>query len=286
LNLETLDGYLTRTGPMLGSWDGEEAARHALAAEGPSIVIPTLRRSRDKLKSFGRSLNHFLAVTPAEIGINLTFQRAADLLAEVLEASRESRKTVSGLLVKALQSEEDADVRALAALFCGLNGVVKEAVASEVARVFVQDEDLLVRTAAAAVLPYMNKVPNKVKADARQVVSVLVKHMRPGLFEQHSKGGKPRGEGAYFAFAGTVMALVPKLIAERDSPSPMAAMPSPSGPPAPGPSATSGSVASDLPASGTSDMAERLRQLDDLRAKNLITDDEYQAKRKALLDRL
>jgi hypothetical protein len=32
--------------------------------------------------------------------------------------------------------------------------------------------------------------------------------------------------------------------------------------------------------------AEALRQLDDLRAKNLITDEEYQAKRKAILDRL
>jgi uncharacterized RDD family membrane protein YckC len=34
------------------------------------------------------------------------------------------------------------------------------------------------------------------------------------------------------------------------------------------------------------DPAEALRQLDDLRAKILITDDEYQAKRKAILDRL
>ncbi len=34
------------------------------------------------------------------------------------------------------------------------------------------------------------------------------------------------------------------------------------------------------------DSAEALRQLDDLRAKNLITDEEYQAKRKIILDRL
>ena len=34
------------------------------------------------------------------------------------------------------------------------------------------------------------------------------------------------------------------------------------------------------------DTAEALRQLDDLRAKNLVTDEEYQAKRKAILDRL
>jgi Short C-terminal domain len=40
------------------------------------------------------------------------------------------------------------------------------------------------------------------------------------------------------------------------------------------------------PPSGPSDPAEALRQLDDLRAKNLITDEEYQAKRKAILDRL
>lgn len=40
------------------------------------------------------------------------------------------------------------------------------------------------------------------------------------------------------------------------------------------------------PAGASADTAEALRQLDDLRAKNLVTDEEYQAKRKAILDRL
>jgi uncharacterized RDD family membrane protein YckC len=40
------------------------------------------------------------------------------------------------------------------------------------------------------------------------------------------------------------------------------------------------------PASGAPDPAEALRQLDDLRAKNLITEEEYQAKREAIVDRL
>jgi len=40
------------------------------------------------------------------------------------------------------------------------------------------------------------------------------------------------------------------------------------------------------PAGAPADTAEALRQLEDLRSKNLITDDEYQAKRKAILDRL
>jgi Short C-terminal domain len=40
------------------------------------------------------------------------------------------------------------------------------------------------------------------------------------------------------------------------------------------------------PPSAPADPAEALRQLDDLRAKNLITDEEYQAKRKAILDQM
>jgi hypothetical protein len=40
------------------------------------------------------------------------------------------------------------------------------------------------------------------------------------------------------------------------------------------------------PPSGAPDSAEALRLLDDLRAKNLITEDEYQAKSKAIIDRL
>jgi len=40
------------------------------------------------------------------------------------------------------------------------------------------------------------------------------------------------------------------------------------------------------PAPASPDTAEALRQLDELRAKNLVTDEEYQEKRKAILDRL
>jgi uncharacterized RDD family membrane protein YckC len=40
------------------------------------------------------------------------------------------------------------------------------------------------------------------------------------------------------------------------------------------------------PAAGTSDTAEALRKLDELRGQNLITEAEYQEKRKAILDRL
>lgn len=40
------------------------------------------------------------------------------------------------------------------------------------------------------------------------------------------------------------------------------------------------------PVLATTDTAEALRQLDDLHTKNLISDEEYQAKRKAHLDRL
>lgn len=55
-------------------------------------------------------------------------------------------------------------------------------------------------------------------------------------------------------------------------------------PPVTFPSATGPS--SPPPAGASADTAEALRQLDDLRAKSLITDEEYQAKRKAILDRL
>jgi uncharacterized RDD family membrane protein YckC len=44
--------------------------------------------------------------------------------------------------------------------------------------------------------------------------------------------------------------------------------------------------ASPPPAPVSPDTAEALRQLDELRAKNLVTDEEYQAKRKAIMDRL
>jgi len=39
------------------------------------------------------------------------------------------------------------------------------------------------------------------------------------------------------------------------------------------------------PLSGPSDPVEALRQLDDLRAKNLITHEEHLSRRKAILDR-
>lgn len=286
LNLEALADYLTRTGPMLGPWDGEATARHELAAQGSSIVLPTLQRSRDKLKSFGPSINHFLAGPAAEIGINLIFQRATDLLIEVIESSEESRKTVSGLLAMALKPEEDPDVRALAALFCGLNGVAKEIVVYDVARVFAQDGDLLVKTAAAAVLHGMAEAPDELKTIADQIVSEVVRDMRPEVFERFSEAGSPQAKIASGIFAMTVMGLVPKLIAERDSPSSPATASTSSDLPASGASSTPADQSSDPSASGASTTAERLRQLDGLRVRKLITDDEYQAKRRAILNSL
>jgi uncharacterized RDD family membrane protein YckC len=76
-------------------------------------------------------------------------------------------------------------------------------------------------------------------------------------------------------------------IVERGSlgPPPAGYMPPPSyAPPVAFPSTSTPPPAA--PSSGAPDTAEALRQLDDLRAKNLITDEEYQAKRKAILDRL
>lgn len=76
-------------------------------------------------------------------------------------------------------------------------------------------------------------------------------------------------------------------IVERGSlgPPPAGYMPPPSyAPPVTFPSTSTPPPAA--PPSGPTDPAEALRQLSDLRTKKSITDEEYQAKRRAILDRL
>jgi uncharacterized RDD family membrane protein YckC len=70
-------------------------------------------------------------------------------------------------------------------------------------------------------------------------------------------------------------------------PPPAGFTPKPFAPPVTFPSTSTTPVAPPPSApSGPADPAEALRKLDDLRAKNLITEEEYEAKRKAIVDRL
>jgi Short C-terminal domain len=94
-----------------------------------------------------------------------------------------------------------------------------------------------------------------------------------------------RCEEAPPIFAGFLSGFPAYVRARVVGPPPARYMPPPSyAPPVTFPSTSPPPPAA--PPSGPSDPAEALRQLDDLRAKNLITDEEYQAKRKAILDRL
>jgi hypothetical protein len=269
--IAAIDDYLTRAlvpdseafdedGNMIVTWPGEESARHELASCGPAVVVPALRTASRCLKS-----------APGVVQI---FGRVSDLLLEVIDSSDESRNVTSGLLVVALAPEQDPDVRALATLFCGLNGVNPDVVKDQLTRVFVHDDDPLVKVASASVLVATPGTPDEVGTAAISLMVDWLRRTQPPELLKLVLGGSDADA------ARLVISLLPGLIAERSASASgtsisLSDVPKAPAPTRPGP-----------PASETSDAARRLRLLEELVEKRLISEEEYQSKRMNILDQL
>ena len=219
-DVEAIDRYLTQTGPYFGPWDEEEAERHRLAAQGPSITLPTLRQAVAKLKSFGDGLDHWLAGPVSEGGIRLVIERMMNLLATVIESYPPESLVgnfVGGLLVIAL-TDEDPDLRALAALCCGVDGVPDEVVVDQLQRVFVHDDDRVVKLAAALSLQGLDGVLEEVRELAGGLLVEFIERASPDLFARAGAfpGPKEEAEAAGLWMIGIeTLSLLGQVIARR-----------------------------------------------------------------------
>jgi hypothetical protein len=107
--LADIDVYLTQTGPFFGPWEEQDAVRRRLAEAGPSIVLPTLRATVRKLQSFGTALDSPFAGTYAEAGIRLAFDRATDLLIDIIRISTEEEPQLGGWIARNAAEAAEAE---------------------------------------------------------------------------------------------------------------------------------------------------------------------------------
>lgn len=180
-----IDEYLTRLGALSSPWAEESAERRRLAAQGPAIVLPTLHRALAKLKHFGSGLDREPTRAIAERSVSLVFERATDLLSEVVDSSPPEQPElmggmVGGLLIMTL-ADEDPDMRALAALLAGLRGIPHRVVVDQLQGIFVHDADELVKLAAAITLQGMAGVEDEVETIGATLIAGFVKQTVPDL---------------------------------------------------------------------------------------------------------
>lgn len=188
--------YLTQTGPYFGPWPEEKRERSRLASLGTPIVMPTIRIALSKMRTFGQSVDHFIAGPVSQQGIQLVFQRSVDLISEVVESlDREkqsgARLAVSKSLIEGLEDGEPA-VRALTALYCGLSVVNQDAIKAHLLHIFMTDNNALVKSAVAVPLENLENIEGT-KMQSRLVLANLAKMVAPDWAEEVKQLGAKKG---------------------------------------------------------------------------------------------
>jgi hypothetical protein len=210
--------YLTQTGAFLSPWPEEKKERSRLASLGSPIVMPTIRTALSKMRTFGQSVDHFMAGPISQQGIQLTFQRSVDLISEVVESLDKEKQSgarlaVSKSLIEGLEDGEPA-VRALTALYCGLSVVNKDAIKAHLIHIFMTENNSLVKCAAA--IPLENIESTKIQS--RLILKNLAQMCAPDLVQNESfkEAVKKNGEEAAMGvYRGVAIQYLIGLIAKQ-----------------------------------------------------------------------
>lgn len=143
MNIEAIDQYLG-----MGKSLEEEALRHTLTIEGPSLIEPVIQRTLFKIRRWRYDLDDLFAGQWATMAIRQIFERATDLILEIIKTVPQGGEAVAQELLS-LFEHEDAGMRALAAVFTGLQGIPTALTTGSLRKRFQADNDLVVKMAAA-----------------------------------------------------------------------------------------------------------------------------------------
>jgi hypothetical protein len=209
--------YLTQTGPYFTEWSGEQQERSRLASFGVQIVMPTVRITLSKMRSLGKSVDNAFIGPIAQKGVQLAFARGADLILEIVNSLPKEKQSaasiaVSKTLIEGLE-DNDAALRALTAIYCGLLVVDPNAIKANLLHLSVSDSNTLVK--AAATIP-LERVEST-KTQARSFIENLAKQFNPELAEsakRAAKGGNFSDDEAAF-YKGMLIQYLISLIAKQ-----------------------------------------------------------------------
>ena len=177
MNCEAIDRYLDAN-------QAEEAVqRHTLARGGPSLVENIVSYILIKLRSFRDGLEHFFAGPITEVVVRQVFDRATDLLLEIINTSPQGGYAVGQQLIP-LMEHKDPGMRALATVFSGLPGIPFSLTTKPLQNRCLNDEDFVVKIAAAVHLQRSAERASLLPAEVRS----FAQHLVASYFEQSLQG--------------------------------------------------------------------------------------------------
>jgi len=158
------------------------ALRKQLVQQGPAIILPMLRAAPPQMRDASALATSFMAqLNPqgytklAEGTTEAIFRNAQDVVTEMGKPATEP-------LLQALK-ERDADVRALAAAFLGVRSVSGSHVVAPLRTAFFQDEDIVVKLAAAITLIGCGYADHKTVDAARELMGAVLDQAMPRWFK-------------------------------------------------------------------------------------------------------
>jgi len=170
---DELRNYLT-----MGDSPDEDSIRRDLARQGPSFVNTIVQHTISKLRYYRESFDHFVAWPVAMMGVKQVFERASKLLVEIINSSSQGGSAVAEQLLL-LTEHRDAGMRALAIIFTGLPGIPFASTVASLQKHFKDDEDLVVKIAAAVLLQGQREsatlVPANIRTEAKEFITAYIK---------------------------------------------------------------------------------------------------------------
>ncbi len=166
-----------------GSYDNDEAARHRVAAVGPTIIPQLLSSELGYLKHWGGSPQDFAAGFTVGNVIEKIRTRGERLVMEIASSSPQNGKQVGAFLVQA-SGDANPNIRALSILLCMQPGIPRSSYSQQVVQRFLHDNNDIVRLAAAVCMATIVDAPPEVRQESiNMVMSFLTEYIQPKLPE-------------------------------------------------------------------------------------------------------
>lgn len=149
----------------------DDRLRQALAVEGPAVIPVAVTGTLHSIKGIRKYIENPVPAVgwQAMRSVDRRMVRAEHLVKAVSLRSREWGTQVGMQLVILLRNP-DADVRALAALFCAVDGIPPISYGRQVVERFQIDRDELVRVAAAICMATVPDAPRSALEESAQAV--------------------------------------------------------------------------------------------------------------------
>lgn len=176
----------------------DEQLQRILAAQGPGFIPTVVSAALQSIKEMREYLTVPVVTMRAAQIVDRRMVHCEHLVRAVASRSPDWGVQVGGWLTHSM-GDQDPDVRALAALFCGADDIPSRTYARQVVEHFKLDRDELVRLAAAICIAAASEAPEQLLRESVDRVKAFLhvtKQAFPDLVRQVRMELKQDGESA------------------------------------------------------------------------------------------